>query len=92
MNDDWFDMITALLDAEARFLVVGAHALAVHGYPRATSDIDRWIDRTPENAIRVRHALADFGAPLETLGVTDVDLSTRGLVVQLGVPPIASTS
>ena len=45
MNPDLIDFLTALLEVEAHFLVVGAHALAVHGVPRATGDIDIWIDR-----------------------------------------------
>jgi len=40
VTDDWFDLLAALLDAGARFLVVGAHALAVHGVPRGTQDLD----------------------------------------------------
>jgi len=87
MNDDWFDMLAALLDAEVRFLVVGAHALAVHGHPRATQDIDLWIDPTRENARRVWRALGAFGAPVGDLGVTDADLSTAGMVIQLGLSP-----
>ena len=87
MNDDWFDMLVALLVAEARFLVVGAHALAVHGHPRATQDIDVWIDPSPENGRRVWRAMIDFGAPMHDLDITEADLSTSGLVVQLGLPP-----
>lgn len=47
MNEDYRDVLTALTVGRARFLIVGAHALAVHGYPRATVDIDIWIDPTP---------------------------------------------
>lgn len=53
MNPDFIDFLGALLTADARFLVVGAHALAIHGVPRATGDIDIWIERSPENAARV---------------------------------------
>lgn len=87
MNEDFVEFLAALLAAEARFLVVGAHALAVHGVPRATGDIDVWIDRTPENVARVWRALADFGAPAEALGVRLADLEAPDVVVQLGLPP-----
>jgi hypothetical protein len=44
VNEDFTDFLAALIAAEARFLVVGAHALAVHGVPRATGDLDIWIE------------------------------------------------
>lgn len=87
MTDDWVEVLHALLDAGARFLVVGAHALAVHGVPRATEDLDVWVDPTPANAERVWRALVAFGAPLDSLRVTRDDLARPGAVVQLGLPP-----
>ena len=87
MNSDFLDFLTALVRAEARFLVVGAHAMAVHGVPRATGDLDVWVRPDPENADRVWRALLDFGAPVETLGLSTGDLSTPELVFQLGLPP-----
>lgn len=87
MIDDWFDALAALQDAGARFLVVGAHALAVHGIPRGTQDLDVWIDPGPENARKVWTALADFGAPLEELGIEPSDFEVPDTVVQLGRPP-----
>ena len=87
MTDDWFDMIRALQDAGARFLIVGAHALAVHGVPRGTQDLDLWIEPAPENAQRVRGALDEFGAPADALGVTLDDLVRADTVIQFGLPP-----
>jgi hypothetical protein len=58
MNDDFRDLLRALLEAGARFLGVGAHAMAVHGVPRATGDLDVWIAMDPDNADRVTKALA----------------------------------
>lgn len=87
MNEDYRDILTALVAEHARFLVVGAHALAVHGYPRATVDIDIWIDPTADNAARTWRALAAFGAPLADLGVTDADLTRPDVVAQFGLPP-----
>jgi len=87
LNDDFRDILALLLETESRFLVVGAHALAVHGVPRATGDLDVWIDRKPENAERVWNALVRFGAPVAALGISKADLETPGTVVQLGLPP-----
>ncbi len=87
MNDDWFDLLSALIDAEARFMVVGAHALAVHGFPRATQDIDIWIDLAPANVEQVWHALGEFGAPVQALGVRIEELMKPGMVIQFGLPP-----
>ncbi|MEO7361977.1 MAG: hypothetical protein ABI120_16720 [Gemmatimonadaceae bacterium] len=87
MNDDWFDLLAALLDAKARFLIVGAHALAVHGVPRGTQDLDVWIDPTEENVARVWQALTAFGAPAAALGISRSDLLSPDMVVQFGLPP-----
>lgn len=87
MTEDWSDAIAALLAAGARFIVVGAHAMAVHGVPRATQDLDIWVEATEENAARVWEALAQFGAPLRDLGITVADFMRPGIVIQLGLPP-----
>ena len=85
MSPDFVEMLSALFDAEAEFLVVGAHAVAVHGQPRATGDLDLWIRATPENAARVWRALAHFGAPLDVL--REEDLTEPDVVFQIGVSP-----
>lgn len=87
MTEDFRDFLAALVKEEARFLVVGAHALSVHGVPRATVDLDVWIERTSDNARRVWDALAEFGAPLDELRVTTEDLMRPETVVQVGLPP-----
>lgn len=53
MNEDFLDLLRIFLEAHVRFLVVGAHALAVHGVPRATSDLDVWVATEEDNAARV---------------------------------------
>jgi hypothetical protein len=78
-------MLSALCAAGARFLIVGAHALAAHGAPRATGDLDIWIQATPDNAERVLAALRAFGAPLFDLSIED--LCTPETVFQIGMPP-----
>lgn len=85
INPDFRDLFAALNAAAARYLLVGGYALAVHAQPRFTKDLDVWVEPTPENAARVHAALADFGAPLTDLRLSD--LSTAGLIFQIGIPP-----
>lgn len=85
MNRDFIDMLSALSAAGAEFLVVGAHALAAHGTPRATGDLDIWVRNSRENAERVLDALRTFGAPLCDLNVED--LCRPDTVFQIGLPP-----
>ena len=87
MNPDFDDLLQALTEAGARFLIVGGYALAVHGVPRATGDLDIWLDATDDNGQRVWHALTVFGAPVESLGITASDFSKPNMVIQIGVPP-----
>jgi hypothetical protein len=85
LNEDYRDMLLALSDEKVRFLLVGAYALAAHGYPRATMDIDIWVMPSPENSDAVLRALRRFGAPLHDL--TSEDLQTDGTIFQIGVAP-----
>lgn len=85
LNEDYRDMLQALYDEKVRFLLVGAYAMAAHGYPRATMDIDIWVMPSPENAEAALRALRRFGAPLQNL--TREDLQTDGTVFQIGVAP-----
>jgi hypothetical protein len=85
LNRDYVEMLAALSAEGAEYLVVGAHALAAHGTPRATGDLDLWVRATPENARRVWRALETFGAPLYDL--TLEDLSRPDVVFQIGLVP-----
>jgi len=85
LNEDYKDMLRALVDEKVRFLLVGAYALAAHGYPRATMDIDIWVMPSPDNADAVLRAVRRFGAPLHNL--TRADLEKKGTVFQIGVAP-----
>jgi hypothetical protein len=85
LNEDYRDMLQALADEKVRFLLVGAYALAAHGYPRATMDIDIWVMPSPENAAAVLRALQRFGTPLQNL--TAQDLQKDDTVFQIGVAP-----
>jgi len=83
LNEDYKDMLLALSGEKVKFLLVGAYALAAHGYLRATIDI--WIMPSPQNADAVLRALRRFGAPLNNL--TREDLLKEGTVFQIGVAP-----
>jgi hypothetical protein len=85
LNEDYKDMLQALAAEKASFLLVGAYALAAHGYPRATMDIDIWVMPSPGNADAVLRAIRRFGAPLHDL--TKADLEKEGTVFQIGVAP-----
>ena len=87
MNPDFKDILSEFSAAEVEYLLVGAYALAVHGVPRATGDIDLWVNPTPENASKVFAALTQFGAPLKSHNVTVKDFSTPDVGFQIGVPP-----
>jgi len=85
LNEDYKDILLALSVEKVSFLLVGAYALAVHGYPRATMDMDIWIMPSPQNADAVLRALQRFGAPLHKL--TKEDLQNDDTVFQIGVAP-----
>jgi hypothetical protein len=86
MHQDFLDLLRAFIDRNVRFLIVGAYALGVHGRPRATGDLDVWVDPTAENAANVMAALEQFGAP--TSQVSAADFSRPGVVFQMGLPPL----
>jgi len=85
LNEDYKEMLQCLADEGVKFLLVGAYALAAHGYPRATMDIDIWVMPSPDNARAVLKTLRRFGAPLHGLSVSD--LQKDDTVFQIGVAP-----
>ncbi len=85
LNTDFSDMLSAFAAENVEYLVVGAYALAAHGIPRATGDLDFWVRPSTDNAARVLRALARFGAPTDRLSIQD--LVTPDLVFQIGVEP-----
>ena len=85
MNPDFVDLLRAFAAADVRFLVVGAYALGFHGRPRATGDLDVWVEASEPNAARLMRALAAFGAPLHDVSATD--FAREGIVYQIGLPP-----
>lgn len=85
LNRDFSDLLSELNAKGARYLLVGGYALSSYGRPRATGDLDLWIESSPSNAEKVFRALADYGAPLER--VTPADFVSPGMIVQIGVAP-----
>jgi len=73
------------LEEQVDFILVGAYALAAHGYPRATGDIDIWVRADEINSINVYKALERFGAPVDQITVND--FAIEGIVFQIGVTP-----
>jgi hypothetical protein len=85
LSPDFIDILSAFTEEQVEYLLVGSYAMALHGYARATGDIDLWVRPTPENAYRVMTALTNFGAPLADL--TRNDLAIPGTVFQIGISP-----
>jgi len=85
VNQDFLDLLHAFSAADVRFMIVGSYALAMHGHPRATGDLDLWVEPTPDNATRIVAALERFGAPLS--GISPEDFAKPGTVFQIGLPP-----
>ncbi len=81
LNQDFKEFIQSLNDNNVRFLIVGGYAVAFHGYPRFTKDIDIWIDVDQQNAERVVRALEQFG--FASLELTPDDFLQPGIVIQL---------
>lgn len=85
LGKDLHDFVSLCLKHGVRFLVVGGYAVAAHGHPRLTKDLDVWVWVDSENAARLVRVLAEFG--FGSLGLTAEDFSEEGQVVQLGYPP-----
>ena len=86
MSPDFKDLLAEFNAHKVEYLIVGAHALAVHGHVRATKDLDVWVRPHAENALRALRALTAFGVPLHDL--SQEDLAKPGLIFQIGVPPV----
>jgi hypothetical protein len=85
LNQDFREFIQSLNDNHVRYLVVGGYAVALHGYPRYTKDIDIWIEMTPDNAANMVKALEQF--EFGSLGLQATDFITPDQIIQLGYPP-----
>ena len=85
LNEDYRDMLHILLDNEVRFLVVGAYALGAYGYPRATGDIDIWVDASRGNSKKIYVSLAEFGSPLAD--ISEQTFTEKDIIFQIGIVP-----
>lgn len=85
LSNDLREFLKLLVDHDVKFMLVGAHAVAIHGFVRNTEDIDFWIRRDPENVARVLTVLQEFG--FGGLGLEQADLMDETTVIQLGRPP-----
>ena len=85
VNQDFKEFIESLNDSGVHYLVVGGYAVAFHGYPRYTKDMDIWVEMTTENGSRLLKALDQFG--FGSLGVKESDFTLPDQMLQLGRPP-----
>lgn len=86
MNSEFDELLRAFNASGVKYLVVGGHAVMLYTEPRYTKNLDVWIEASEENAARVFHALAAFGAPLS--GLTPAGFAQEGFFYQVGVPPL----
>ena len=86
LSRDFQDLLALFASHGVRFVVVGGYAVAAHGHPRYTKDLDLWLEVSPDNADRVVAALEEFG--FGSLGLTRDDFTEPGIVVQLGREPV----
>jgi len=85
LSQDLREFIKSLNDQHVKYLVVGGYAVAYHGHPRYTKDLDVWVECSATNAKNLIAALKQFG--FESLGLTTADFSEADVVIQLGYPP-----
>ena len=85
LDRDFSEFIACCVARDVQFLIVGGYAVAAHGHPRYTKDLDVWVLVDPENASRLIAALGDFG--FGSVGLTTDDLLDTDAVIQLGYPP-----
>jgi predicted nucleotidyltransferase len=85
LNQDFKEFIQLLNDNQVKYLVIGGYAVAIHGHPRYTKDLDIWIEMSPVNAQKLMTALTAFG--FGSLGLNAEDFQTPDQIIQLGYPP-----
>jgi hypothetical protein len=85
LNKDFREFIALLNESDVRYLVVGGYAVAFHGHPRYTKDLDVWVEVSNENAEKLSLVLKDFG--FVSVGLETVDFLEPDSFVQLGYPP-----
>lgn len=87
-NPHFKELLQVLNDFEVRYLVVGGYAVMKYSEPRYTKDLDLWVESSAENAAQVFGALKQFGAPIESDGITSETFTRNEITYQIGVAPI----
>lgn len=85
LNKDFKEFIELLNVNRVKYLIVGGYAVALHGYPRYTKDLDIWVDISPDNARNILKALEQFG--FGSLDLREEDFLVPDQIIQLGFPP-----
>lgn len=85
LNEDYKEILQSLLNNKAKFLVVGAYAMGAYGYPRATGDLDIWVEASAENSKKIYKSISEFGAPLSD--ITEETFAEKGIIFQIGIAP-----
>lgn len=85
LNPDFKELLQLFNDKDIEYLVVGGYAMAAHGYPRYTGDIDLWVLSTQDNAEKILDALREFG--FGEVGLKEDDFKKPQQIIQLGFPP-----
>jgi hypothetical protein len=86
LNPDFKEFLTLLLEEKTEFALIGGYAVAYHGYPRFTGDMDILIARSSANSAKILKVLGRLG--FGSLQITQTDLESEGNIVQLGSPPV----
>jgi predicted nucleotidyltransferase len=86
LSRDFKEFVGLLIKNKAEYLVVGGYAVAIHGYPRYTGDLDVWLNPTPENAKSIVKTVNEFG--FSSFNLTESDFTKAGNIIQLGYPPL----
>lgn len=88
-HEDFRDFLSALNGQEVRYLLVGGFAVILHGYSRTTGDMDIWVERTPENYLRIKKAFLQFGMPVFDMTENNFLSHPNWDVFTFGLPPVA---
>ncbi len=86
LDNDFEDFVALLNKHAVDYMIVGGYALAFHGKPRHTGDLDIWIDISNDNATKMLHVLNEFG--MASLGMEKEDFLQKGIITQIGYPPL----
>ena len=86
LPQEWKEFLKLMISNDVRYMLVGGIAVGYYGYPRATGDIDLWVDNSPENAKAVAKVLTEFGIEISE-GFYSV-FKIQGKVFRLGRPPL----